>query len=247
MHPGIRWLGLAALGLAFAAGAGAEPAPAVSVLAPRDGETLVAGADAELAWEPAASSAGWHAEEWEVFLSLDGGRTWPVRLTPHLDWDRRRVAFRVPPTPSEQVRLLLRVGDERDERAILLPLRLTIAAGAAPAAIPTPSFALASPTLGEAALPGERGVSLWVDGPRDGAWSEEVVAAPPPGLAPVRPYLQQGLAADSAQAPLAPPSPEARSPRVGALLPAPRRLGRPRFPARASGRQLRSLLTQRNE
>jgi hypothetical protein len=245
VHPAIRWFGLAALGLAVAAGAGAEPAPTISVLSPRDGETLVAGGDAELAWEPAASSAGWHAEEWEIFLSLDGGRTWPVRLTPHLDWDRRRVTFRVPPTPSEQVRLLLRVGDERDELAIPLPLRLTIAAGAAPTA--TPSFGVTSPTLGEAALPGERGVSLWVDGPRDGGWSEQVVATPPPGLAPVRPYLQQGLAVDSAQAPLAPPAPRVRAPRLGVILPLPRRLGTTRLAARASGRQLRSLLTQRNE
>ena len=248
MPPGTRRLGLAALGLIAlvgAVGAGAEPASPIEVLAPHDGGTLVAGRYAELAWEPSPSQAGWRAEEWEVFLSLDNGRTWPVRLTPHLDWERRRVAFRVPPTPSRQVRLLLRVGDERDELAIPLPLRLTISPSSEPA--PATSFARPSPVVGEAALPGERGVSVWVDGPRDGRRSEEVVAVAPLGLASGHPYLQQGPALDRAEAPLAPPAPQAPAPRLSATLPAARSLGHPRPPVRPAGRQLRSLLTQRNE
>ena len=245
MIAGIRWLGLATLGLVVAVGAGAEPAPPIEVLAPRDGATLVAGGYAELAWEPAATPSGWRAEEWEVFLSLDDGRTWPVRLTPHLDWERRRVAFRVPPTPSRQVRLLLRVGDERDELAIPLSVRLTIAPSADPR--PTPSFARPSPIVGEAALPGGRGVSLWVEGPRDGTSNHEVAAEMPPGLTPSRPYLQPGAGLGGAEAPLAPTSPQAPAPRLVNTLAVAHSLGRTRPPARPNGRQLRALLTQRNE
>jgi hypothetical protein len=41
------------------------------------------------------------AVEWEAFLSLDGGRTYPVRITPHLDLSiRRRFHFQVPAFPT---------------------------------------------------------------------------------------------------------------------------------------------------
>src|ERR1700712_2541253 len=115
---------LAALGLAKESGA------AVELLAPRAGATLAAGSEAELAWTPGAGFSRLpDAEEWEAFLSLDGGATYPVRITPHLDQDLRRVRWQVPPIPAADARLLLRFGDEREEEtSIVLPQRFSIAA-----------------------------------------------------------------------------------------------------------------------
>ena len=94
---------------------------------------LVAGGDAEIAWEPLASFATLgKVEEWEAFLSLDGGATYPFRLTPHLDQDLRRFRWRVPAAPSADARLLFRFGDERREVAVVLPQRFAIAASTVP-------------------------------------------------------------------------------------------------------------------
>src|SRR3954454_20904729 len=107
---------LAALGLAKESGA------AVELLAPQAGATLAAGSEAELAWTPGAGFSRLpDAEEWEAFLSLDGGATYPVRITPHLDQDLRRVRFRVPDLPAADARILLRFGDERRETVVALP------------------------------------------------------------------------------------------------------------------------------
>src|SRR6185436_20466979 len=74
-----------------------QEAPPVRLVSPHDGATLVAGTTAELEWtplEPFARLA--EVEEWEAFLSLDSGKTYPVRITPHLDQDLRRVRWQVP-------------------------------------------------------------------------------------------------------------------------------------------------------
>jgi hypothetical protein len=59
--------------------------PPVELAAPAGGATLVAGSTAMIEWAPLAR---WRelgkVDEWEAFLSLDGGATYPVRLTPHL-------------------------------------------------------------------------------------------------------------------------------------------------------------------
>jgi hypothetical protein len=103
--------------------------------APAAGAVLAGGSTAELAWEPGPGFerlAGAH--EWEAFLSVDGGKTYAFRLTPHLDLDVRRFRWEVPRFPTEDARLLLRVGDEESETAIQLPLRFAITgpAGALP-------------------------------------------------------------------------------------------------------------------
>lgn len=154
----------------------------VRLEAPRAGETLRAGDTAELAWEPFARlGALGQAEEWEAFLSFDGGATYPVRITPHLDLALRRVRWQVPAIPTNDARLLLRFGDERHETTVELPQRFAIAealwaaplfgGGARRAALP-----------GEPALPGRPGVVAWVEGSRRGGDLHAVVAAPPPSL-----------------------------------------------------------------
>lgn len=150
----------------------------VRLLAPEPGEELSAGETVDLAWDfAAAAPAG--ATEWEVFLSLDDGRTYPVRLTPHLDLDRRRVTVRLPETPSAKARFLLRVGDEREEVGAELGGTFSIVASALPA---LSSRAEWSPVRGESARPGLPGVSRWIEGARDGSGWREVAAQPEPAL-----------------------------------------------------------------
>ncbi|MDX1998926.1 MAG: hypothetical protein SF066_14510 [Thermoanaerobaculia bacterium] len=182
----LPWLVWAGSCLLLVAAAGAAPRVegpelAVQLLAPTPTAPLPAGGSVELAWDFVASPpAG--ATEWEIYLSLDGGRSYPVRLTPHLDLTRRRVTVRLPATPSREARFLLRVGDEREEIGVELPGVFTLAAGplGAPAVAPVPP-ALAL-TRGESARPGLLGVSRWVEGARDGSGWREVAARPLPVL-----------------------------------------------------------------
>jgi hypothetical protein len=165
--------------LAWAAFRGApacaeENGPPVQLVAPRAGATLVAGSTAELEWAPLAGFPNLpEIEEWEAFLSLDGGATYPVRITPHLDQDLRRVRWQVPDLPTANASLLLRFGDEHRETAVELPIRFSIA----------PSPILADEALtrraaapGEPALRGQAGVVAWVEGSRRGGSLRQVVA-----------------------------------------------------------------------
>jgi hypothetical protein len=170
--------GLLSACLALPAVASPEAAPAlVRLAAPAEGASLRAGALAELAWEPLAATA--HAEEWEAFLSLDGGAHYTIRITPHLDRDLRRVLWQVPATPTRDARLLLRFGNEREETAVELPQRFSIAGSGGP-----PGFEAAPVRLalgrGEPALPGHAGVVAWIEGDRRGGSAHAVVATEPP-------------------------------------------------------------------
>jgi hypothetical protein len=176
----------AVVGLALTgAGAAAAARPHVEVrpgeelarvVAPAPGADLVAGESAWIEWRPEPGLARHpEVEEWEAFLSLDGGRTFTVRLTPHLDLGRSRAAFTVPPLPSGDVRLLLRFGDERVEWEQPVPGRFRIVPGASP----HPVLRRRAPAAGEAARPGEPGVVLWAEGARDGSGRREVEAWDP--------------------------------------------------------------------
>ncbi len=184
--------------LAALAGSGAQAAQrplgaAVDVvLAPAgSGESLVAGGRAVLGWTSAGPLPG--IEEWEAFLSYDGGATWPVRLTPHLGIDLRRFEVELPPIATANARLLLRFGDEHEEREIEVPRSFAIGASRLePAA--TPELAAAR---GEAARPGLAGVVWWIDGDRDGGRRARHEASPR-GLAPGAPAFRDGDAAAAA-------------------------------------------------
>ncbi|HEX3555558.1 MAG TPA: hypothetical protein VIA62_20240 [Thermoanaerobaculia bacterium] len=175
---------LAAFAVLAAAPAGAmvrgEPT-LIRLEAPRAGETLTAGATAELTWAPQGPFEQLEqAEEWEAFLSFDGGATYPVRITPHLDRELRRVRWQVPAIPTADARLLLRFGDERRETRVELPQRFAIAE----APWTPPLFAGAAPAVarGEPALPGHPGVVAWVEGSRHGGSLRQVAAVPAPSL-----------------------------------------------------------------
>jgi hypothetical protein len=154
----------------------AEPMAGARLLAPADGAVLRGGGIAEVAWEPGPEMAAAFAaaEEWEAFLSLDGGETWSVRITPHLDIGLRRFSFPVPAAPSHDARLLLRVGDEREETPYELPGRFVIEPVYTAGDLLGPSERVAR--TGEAALPGGDGVVAWVEGTRSGHALRRVVA-----------------------------------------------------------------------
>jgi hypothetical protein len=188
-----RTLALAGfLGAGFAASASsAVPAP-VRLVAPADSGTLRAGSIAELAWEPLEPfNLLAKADEWEAFLSLDGGAHYTLRITPHLDRDLRRVLWQVPATPTRDARLLLRFGDEHLETAYEVPQRFSITAS------PEAVFAAVPVRLangrGEPAIPGQAGVVAWVEGTRRGGGARQVEAAEPPS-AKSRPSMADAAA-----------------------------------------------------
>jgi hypothetical protein len=147
-----------------AAFARAEP-PAIEVLSPRPGQTLRAGGDLLLEWR-APNGLPEDIEEWEVFLSLDGGTYWAHRLTPHLAGDVTRFQARLPAIASDGARLLFRFGDEHEEVELELPSEWVVAPALLPPAVELSHFVAGS---GESARPGEPGVATWIDGPRDGS------------------------------------------------------------------------------
>jgi hypothetical protein len=174
-----RAFALASLALAGTT-AWAQPAP-VRLAAPQQGATLEAGSLAALAWDPLGPfDALAHVEEWEAFLSLDGGAHYPIRITPHLDSDLRRVLWQVPHIPTRDARLLLRFGNEHHETAVELPQRFAITGTVSPFEPGTVSLAA---TPGEPARPGDAGVVAWVEGSRRGGALRQKVAAGAVGLA----------------------------------------------------------------
>jgi hypothetical protein len=125
---------------------------------------------AAVEWEDADPPPG--AVEWEAFLSLDGGRTYPVRITPHLDLSIRRFHFQVPAFPTRDARILLRFGDERREVEVETPQRFTILPGRAS----WPADLKITLSRGEKPRPNDPGVAVWIEGERDGSGLREVVA-----------------------------------------------------------------------
>jgi len=55
-------------------------------------------------------------DEFELLLSLDGGRTWPVRVTRELEGAEQVVRWQVPNLPAQAARI--RVRFERDEHEV---------------------------------------------------------------------------------------------------------------------------------
>ena len=106
----MRRVSLAFALLAFASFARAE---SLRVVAPANGATLRGGSFAELRWTSAQLPPA--AEEWEAFLSIDGGKYYAFRVTPHLDIQLRSFTFVVPNVDTRNARILIRTGDEVHE------------------------------------------------------------------------------------------------------------------------------------
>ncbi|HYM59863.1 MAG TPA: hypothetical protein VEZ11_03105 [Thermoanaerobaculia bacterium] len=162
-------LALAVLAIPSLAVAGA---PQIRLTAPLAGSVLRGGETAVVAWEAGALPAS--AEEWEAFLSIDGGCHYAIRITPHLDADIRRATWTVPNVAARDVRMLLRFGDERDESEVEIPVAFSIEGRFD--GTPLWPAGTSSEEIGEEARPGDGGVVAWVAGDRKGANSELVAA-----------------------------------------------------------------------
>jgi hypothetical protein len=58
-------------------------------------------------------------DEMELLLSLDGGRTYTIRITPENGIGEGSLSFRVPNLPTREARLALRAGEDgRDEQVV---------------------------------------------------------------------------------------------------------------------------------
>ena len=98
---------LAAFATAFAARAD-DPS---AFLSPSRGESLAPGAIVEVRWASACAREG-RADEAEIVLSLDGGLTFPVRVSHEMSPCATRYLWRVPALASGRARLALRTGSE---------------------------------------------------------------------------------------------------------------------------------------
>ena len=151
----------------------------VRLVSPRAETPLAGGSITTIEWTADAPLPA-HVEEWEAFLSVDGGRYYAVRITPHLGREMQRFTFAVPNVAANDVRILLRFGDEKREQEIELPARFSIR--------PDPTLwqrpAIVTRDAGEPARPGARGVVAWVSGERDGSARREVVQRTPSCSAP---------------------------------------------------------------
>jgi hypothetical protein len=142
----------------------AARADALRLIAPAEGTTLRGGSFAELQWS--AEDLPPSAEEWEAFLSLDGGKYYAFRLTPHLELDLQRFTFIVPNVDTCNARILIRVGDE--VRETHFEARGTFSIKHDPRADVNVSR-LVHFERGEAARDGDPGVVGWSDGARNGS------------------------------------------------------------------------------
>ena len=129
--------------------------------------------------EIAVAGAPGGAEEWEAFLSLDGGGTYPLRATPHLPAAERSFGWTVPALPPGRVRVKVRFGVAGIEREYFLAETFSIGAGASGTLVaPDPRAIGAEPAAGE----GE--TVAWVD--RSNGGTRLVVPVPERGVAPTR-------------------------------------------------------------
>jgi hypothetical protein len=89
---------------------------------PRRGSTLTAGSMVEVRWRCAGADVAGDADEAELMLSLDGGRTFSVRVSSELPPGAASYRWRVPALPASSARLVLRVGagHERGREKIVL-------------------------------------------------------------------------------------------------------------------------------
>jgi hypothetical protein len=138
-------------------------AETLHLIAPQKGVTLRGGSFATIEWTAAELPRG--AEEWEAFLSLDGGKYYAFRITPHLDLALKRFSWMVPNAATNDARILIRTGDERHETLVEFPIRFSIAA------VPHAELCSGLPprsSHAEAARDGDPNVIAWVDGDRAG-------------------------------------------------------------------------------
>jgi len=155
------------LALAFVALASFARADAPRLVAPARGVTLRGGSFAELRWSAAELPAS--AEEWEAFLSIDGGAYYAFRITPHLDADLRHFTFIVPNVETHAARILIRTGDEVHETHFETPGTFSIARDPHAQQDVLRLLPSVGNAHGEAARDGDPAVVAWTEGARNGS------------------------------------------------------------------------------
>lgn len=169
------------LAVALLALASLARAESLHLVAPAAGATLRGGSFAELRWSAGRLPAS--AEEWEAFLSVDGGEYYAFRITPHLDIGLRRFTFVVPNVETRQARILIRTGDEVQETHFESPVTFSIVrdAGAEKLLARLVHYGRA-----EAARESDPPVLGWTDGARNGTGVTEQSSpvVPSPSLDP---------------------------------------------------------------
>jgi len=114
MHPRGTGMRLLAAAVALFGAAAALSASEPSFLSPSHGEALAPGAVIEVEWRSACESdipSGY--DEAELVLSLDGGLTYPIRVSRELDPCESTHAWRVPAIATDSARIALRMGEQR--------------------------------------------------------------------------------------------------------------------------------------
>jgi hypothetical protein len=154
-------------------------ADALRLVAPAKGATLRGGSFAELRWS--ASRLPPSAEEWEAFLSIDGGKYYAFRVTPHLDIDLQHFTFVVPNVDTRDARILIRTGNEVNETRFESRGSFSIVRDAKAEEIVPSVMRLGR---GEAARDGDSAVIAWADGSRNGdsVTQQSSPAAPTPSV-----------------------------------------------------------------
>jgi len=145
--------------IAFASYARAD---ALRVLSPAAGATLRGGSFTEVRWSAAQLAAS--DEEWEAFLSIDGGKYYAFRITPHLDIDLRHFTFIVPNVDTQAARILIRTGDEIHEKHFETRGVFSIVRDSRAEIVRELQFG-----RGESARDGDPAVVAWADGARNGS------------------------------------------------------------------------------
>jgi hypothetical protein len=115
MHLRATGMRLIAAAVALLGAAASLAASQPAFLSPARGEALAPGAVVHVEWRSACESdipPGF--DEAELVLSLDGGLTYPIRVSRELDPCESTLAWRVPTIPTDSARLALRMGEASD-------------------------------------------------------------------------------------------------------------------------------------
>ena len=157
-------------------------AGSLRLTSPAAGTTLRGGSFAELRWSAGQLPAS--SEEWEAFLSIDGGKYYAFRVTPHLDIALRSFTFVVPNVDTKTARILIRTGDEVHEAHFETADFFSIERD--PNAERVVSHLLQF-GRGEAARDGDPAVLSWTEGPRNGSATTQQSSTniPVPALSPL--------------------------------------------------------------
>ena len=165
--------------IALALAATARPAAASGTVAAalEIPAVVTAGQTVVLRWSALPADV----EELEIVLSLDGGRSYRVRVSPELEAREGEYRWRVPDLPTSCARLMLRAGGEAGERvgALSPEFRIVHAAG-----VPRPDLGFHEGQFwtGLDPLEGPARAGLTADEARFGSLADEVPCTSPEPL-----------------------------------------------------------------